>query len=105
MLLKNKNQLIDLYSSAFYTIEFISQVFEVSPKWENRAFFDFLKFNRISSWAVMTPENPNSTRFSEEENSKFRDLMAKELGNYKTFRSVGMDEGEIHHEIGFFVAI
>ncbi len=104
MHLMNKKQLIELYSNAVYTIEFISQVFEVSPKWDNRTFLDFLRFNRISSWAMMTPENPNYTRFSEEENSQLRDLMAQELEKYKIFRCVGMDQAELHHEIGFFVA-
>lgn len=104
MHLMNKQQLIELYSNAIYTVEFISQVFEVSPKWDNRSFQDFLKFNRITSWAMMTPENPNLTRFSEEENSKLRDLMALELERYKFFRCVGMDPDESHHEIGFFVA-
>ena len=104
MHLLNKQRLIDLYSNAIYTIEFISQVFEISPKWENRSFLNFLRFNRISSWSLMTPENPNSTRFSEEENSRLRDLMSEELAMYKIFRSVGMDEDESYHEIGFFVA-
>lgn len=104
MHLLNKNQLIELYSNTIYTIEFISHVFEISPKWENRNFLDFLSSNRIYSWALISPENPNSTRFSEEENSRFRELMAQDLAMYKNFRCVGMDDGEMHHEVGFFVA-
>jgi hypothetical protein len=104
MYLQNKKRLIDLYMSATYIIEASSHIFEYSPSRENREFQEFLKNNRISCWALITADNPNSTRTDEEKNSAFRKLLAQDLSGYKKLRCVGMDEASSHHEIGYFVA-
>jgi DNA-directed RNA polymerase sigma subunit (sigma70/sigma32) len=104
MYLQTKKRLVELYMSAIYIIEAPSHIFEYSPASENRQFQDFLNNNRIHTWALITADNPHSTRTDEEKNTGLRKLLAKDLEGYKILRCVGMDKASSHHEIGYFVA-
>jgi hypothetical protein len=101
---QNKKRLIELYMSATYIIEASSHIFEYCPAIENREFLEFLNNNRINSWALITADNPNSTRTDEEKNSALRRLLAQDLEGFRILRCVGMDQANSHHEIGYFVA-
>lgn len=100
-----KETLLEIYSRATYTIESPTRVYEITLQPPDEAFKKFLLINRISSWGLITSDNPNSTRLSAEENNSRRADLARHLSGYTILRAVGMDtDSTIHHEVGFFVA-
>jgi hypothetical protein len=95
-------ELLEAYKATCY--EIINPKIEIFIDKENKALFNFLSENTISSWCFITAWNPYSKELSMNENMDLNNQLEKELKDYKIYAAQGKGTiGDWPPEPSFFV--